>query len=70
MNKTESLGFRVTVASLAAVDAAAKAEGISRSEWLELAIARALGKRPRLPLATRISALEKRLESLADAMGL
>lgn len=64
MNKTESLGARVTEATFAAVDAAAKSEGISRSEWLEIAIARQLGKRPRLTLAARLSKVERQLAEL------
>jgi uncharacterized protein (DUF1778 family) len=70
VNKTESLGLRVPASTMAAVDAAAKSEGITRSEWLEVAITRALGKRPRLPLATRVNALEKQIEALNSAMGL
>lgn len=54
----------MTEATLTAVDAAAKSEGISRSEWLETAIARQLGKRPRLPLASWLAKVERQLEEL------
>jgi hypothetical protein len=64
MNKTENLGCRVTVEILRAVDLAASAEGINRSEWLANAIARGLGKKPRAPLASRVAALEKRLSAI------
>jgi hypothetical protein len=64
VNKTESLGCRVTAACLADVDRAAKIEGITRSEWLDNAIARALGKRPRVPLASRVAALEQKIEAM------
>ena len=70
MNKTEKLNVRVPASIFAAVDAAAKSEGITRSQWLDIAIARALGKRPRLPMQSRVSALEKQVNELRGMMGL
>ena len=59
MNKTEFLSVRVSRDVLNQVDAAASADGLNRSEWLQNAITKSLGKRPRLPLAARVKRLEK-----------
>lgn len=59
MNKTQTLSCRVTAATLKEINAAAEAEQITRAEWLDNAIARQLGKRPRVPLAARVAKLER-----------
>ena len=64
MNKTESLGCRVSRERLKAIDAAAQSDELTRTQWLEIAIARQLGKRPRVPLAARVARLEKQIEQL------
>lgn len=57
--KTTMIGCRVSADFLAEIDSAADAAGMNRSEFLESAIARQLGKRPKLPLAARVAQLEK-----------
>jgi hypothetical protein len=59
MSKTQNIACRISPSDLSAVDADAKNQNLTRSEWLQIAIARQLGKRPQLPLAARVTKLEK-----------
>ena len=66
MNKTESIGCRVTLQAAREISAAAKDEGVSISEWLQGAIARQLGKRPRQTVQARLTRLEAQMKELCD----
>jgi hypothetical protein len=70
MPKTENIACRLSISELKEIDSAASDLELTRSEWLMIAIARQLGKRPRLPLATRVNALEKQIAALSEAMGI
>lgn len=70
MPKTENIACRLTISELKEIDSAASELEMSRSEWLKVAIARQLGKRPRLPLASRVGKLEKQISALSEAMGI
>ena len=64
-----SVGCRILASTVLDVDEAAKGEGLTRAEWIANAIARQLGKRPRVPLVSRLNALEKRLAALEGKAG-
>jgi len=70
MGKTEFLSVRVTPERFQAVIDAASAESITKAQWLDMAIARSLGKRPRLPLETRIMTLEREIKTIKKAIAL
>ncbi|MGC1306283.1 MAG: hypothetical protein WA885_03580 [Phormidesmis sp.] len=63
-SKTVMIGCRVSGDFLAEIDSAAAGAGMNRSEFLETAIARQLGKRPKLPLVARVAQLEKMVSKL------
>jgi hypothetical protein len=69
MPKTENIACRLTISELREIDSAASDLELTRSEWLKIAIARQLGKRPRIPLVSRVGALEKQIAALSAAMG-
>ena len=66
MKKTEkaSVGCRILVSKISEVDTAAEAEGLNRAEWIELAIDKMLGKRPRRTVLTRLAKVEQRISAL------
>ena len=64
MNKTENIGCRVTPQIAREISAAAKDEGMNVSEWLQGAIARQLGRRPRDTVQARLARLERQIERL------
>ena len=64
-NAKITVGCRILDSKVSEVDSAAEAMGMNRAEWIEYAIDKALGKRPRFTLAARLNSLEKRLDDLA-----
>lgn len=66
--KTEkaSVGCRVLVSKVSEIDSAADAEGMNRAEWIEYAIDKALGKRPRRSLLSRVARVEQMVKALAE----
>lgn len=66
MSKTEQIGCRVTPQIAREISAAAKDEGLSLSEWLQGAIARQLGRRPRDTVQARLTRLEAQMKELCD----
>ena len=64
MGKTEKVGCRVTPQIADEISAALKDEGVSLSEWLQDAIARQLGRRPRQTVQARLARLERQMEKL------
>ena len=66
MKKLEkaSVGCRIPIAKISEVDTAAEKEGLNRAEWIELAIDRMLGKRPRRTLLSRLAKIEQRMNAL------
>lgn len=63
-NERISVGCRVDSNAVLLIDEAADGEGMSRAEWIERAILRSLGKRPRHSLKARVASLEQRVKEL------
>lgn len=61
-----SVGCRILVSKVSEVDSAAEAEGMNRAEWIEYAIDKALGKRPRRSLLSRVAKVEQMVKALAE----
>ena len=59
-----SVGCRIPISKISEVDAAAESEGLNRAEWIELAIDKMLGKRPRRTLLSRLAKVEQRVSVL------
>ncbi len=69
MSKTEQIAVRLSISESDEISVAAAALELTRSEWLKVAIARQLGKRPRIPLIARVGALERRVSELSKLAG-
>ena len=54
--------FRLS--KISEMDAAAESEGLNRAEWIELAIDKMLGKRPRRTLLSRLAKVEQQVREL------
>lgn len=67
MSKKEgkaTVGCRVLDSTVLEIDDAAEAAGMNRAEWIEYAIAKALGKRPRFTVINRLAKVEAQLKEL------
>lgn len=63
-NQKQSVGCRVLNSKIAEIDTAAEQAGMNRAEWIEQAIDKALGKRPRHTLQTRLAKVEMQVKEL------
>ena len=63
-NQKQSIGCRVLDSKVSEIDTAAEQAGMNRAEWIEQAIDKALGKRPRYTLQTRLAKLEQQVREL------
>lgn len=61
-----SVGCRILVSKVSEIDSAAESEGLCRAEWIELAIDKMLGKRPRRTLLSRVAKVEQRLSDIEN----
>ena len=61
------VGCRLPDDQLNEIDIAANEMGMSRTEWIRTSILKALGKRPRHTIASRLAKLEQRLKHLESA---
>lgn len=63
-NQKQSVGCRILVSKISEIDVAAEGAGLLRSEWIELAIDKMLGKRPRVTLLSRLAKVEAAVKEL------
>ena len=68
-SKKQSVGCRILDSKVLEVDDAAEQAGMNRAEWIEWAIDKALGKRPRRTVMTRLAKLEVQVKELCDRAG-
>ena len=64
-NQKQSVGCRLPISKVAEIDSAAEGEGLNRAEWIELAIDKMLGKRPRRTVLSRLAKVEQQVKELA-----
>lgn len=64
--KKQSVGCRILDSKVSEVDSAAEQSGMNRAEWIEFAIDKALGKRPRHSLLSRLAKVEEQVNFLLD----
>jgi hypothetical protein len=62
----QSVGCRITISKISEIDSAAESEGMNRAEWIEYAIDKQLGKRPRRSLVSRLAKLESDVKELIN----
>ena len=65
-SKKQSVGCRILDSKVLEIDAAAEQAGMNRAEWIEWAIDKALGKRPRQTVQSRLAKLEQQMKELCD----
>lgn len=63
-----SVGCRILVSKVSEIDSAAEQAGMNRAEWIEWAIDKALGKRPRRSLLSRLAKVEGQVNFLLDEL--
>jgi hypothetical protein len=63
-NQKISVGCRIPSAKVSELDTAADEIGMCRAEWIEYAIDKALGKRPRFTLSNRVAKIEQQIKGL------
>lgn len=65
-SKKQSVGCRIPDSKVSEVDRAAEQMGMNRAAWIEWAIDKALGKRPRQTVQSRLAKLEQQVKELCD----
>jgi len=67
-DKKQSVGCRLSTLKIQEVDNAAEQSGMNRAEWIEYAIDKALGKRPRRTLLSRLAKVEAEVKGLGEKL--
>lgn len=67
-HKKQSVGCRILDSKVLEIDSAAEQAGMNRAEWIEWAIDKSLGKRPRRSLLSRLAKVETELKELIEKL--